>query len=116
MHQHHRIDYIEFPVSDLAAAKRFYGAAFGWEFTDYGDTYVGISGGPGAPEAGGFALTDHVTSGGPLVILFSDDLDASVSAVEAAGGEIVAGPYDFPGGRRFEFDDPDGHRLAVWAE
>ncbi len=115
MHQHHRIDYIEFPVSDLAATRRFYGEAFGWEFIDHGPTYVGISGGSNAPEAGGFALADEVTPGGLLVILFSDDLDASVEAVRGAGGVIVAGPYEFPGGRRFEFTDPDGHRLAVWS-
>lgn len=116
MHEHHRIDYIEFPVSDLAVAKRFYGAAFGWEFTDYGDTYVGISHGSGGAEMGGFRLDDEVTAGGVLVIVFSNDLDASLRAVSSAGGEIVAGPYEFPGGRRFEFADSDGHRLAVWAE
>ena len=31
-----RIDYLEFPVRDVPAAKRFYGAVFGWRFTDYG--------------------------------------------------------------------------------
>ena len=36
MHHHHAIDYVEFTVRDLAVAKRFYSAAFGWEFNDYG--------------------------------------------------------------------------------
>ena len=49
------------------------------------------------------------------MLLFSDDLDATVSAVESAGGTITASPYDFPGGRRFEFADPDGNVLGVWA-
>ena len=31
-----RIDYIEFPVTDVARAKQFYGAVFGWTFEDYG--------------------------------------------------------------------------------
>ena len=35
-HHHHTIDYIEFTVLDMAEAKRFYGEAFGWSFTDYG--------------------------------------------------------------------------------
>nr|WP_276543464.1 VOC family protein [Nesterenkonia massiliensis] len=55
-------------------------------------------------------------SEGPLVLLFSEDLDATVDAVRAAGGSITAGPYDFPGGRRFEFTDPSGNRLGVYAE
>ena len=50
------------------------------------------------------------------MLLFSDDLDATLAAVAAAGGEIVNGPYDFPGGRRFHFVDPSGNELGVWAE
>ena len=34
-----RIDYVEFNVADIAAAKAFYGSAFGWRFTDYGPNY-----------------------------------------------------------------------------
>ncbi len=48
------------------------------------------------------------------MILYSDDLDASVAAVEAAGGTITEGPYEFPGGRRFLFTDNSGNQLAVW--
>ena len=54
--------------------------------------------------------------GGPLVLLYSADLDATVAAVEAAGGEVVEPPYAFPGGRRFHFRDPAGNELGVWAE
>ncbi len=32
---HHAIDHVEIAVDDVGAAKAFYGAAFGWEFTDY---------------------------------------------------------------------------------
>src|SRR5689334_9032485 len=31
-HVHHAIDYIELIVTDVAEAKRFHGAAFGWTF------------------------------------------------------------------------------------
>ncbi len=31
-----RIDNIEFNVSNIHRSKVFYGAAFGWTFTDYG--------------------------------------------------------------------------------
>jgi len=43
-HSHHAIDYVELTVSDLDAAKRFYGAAFGWALTDFGPEYAGIAG------------------------------------------------------------------------
>lgn len=113
MHSHHVIDYIEFTVRNLAAAKRFYTAAFGWQFTDYGPAYAGIRGVDS--EVGGLAQTDEVRTTGPLVILYSDDLDGSVQAVKAAGGKIVKEPYAFPGGRRFHFTDPSGNELAVWS-
>jgi hypothetical protein len=57
-----------------------------------------------------------VRAGGPLVLLFSADLEESARAVGGAGGRVVEGPYDFPGGRRFHFTDPSGNELGVWAE
>jgi predicted enzyme related to lactoylglutathione lyase len=111
---HHAIDYVEITVTEVAASKAFYAAAFGWTFTDYGPDYAGIQG--VGREQGG--LTKGVPSGrgGPLVILFSADLDATLRAVRAAGGHISTEPFSFPGGRRFHFTDLSGNELAVWAQ
>ena len=113
-HVHHGIDYIEFSVTDMAKAKQFYGTAFGWQFTDYGPEYCGIQRGDG--EAGGFALAEQVTGGGPLVILYSRDLEDTLARVRDAGGRISEEIFAFPGGRRFHFADPSGNELAVWSE
>jgi len=115
-HRHHAIDYIELTVTDLNLAKRFYSEAFGWEFNDYGPEYAGIKDPDAGAEVGGLRADADVRAGGPLVLLFSTDLDQSVAAVTAAGGEVVNGPYEFPGGRRFHFHDPSGNELGVWAE
>ena len=114
----HTLDYVELSVTDMQAARDFYGAAFGWTFTSYGDGYSGIrtSAESDGDEAGGLSLAEQVIRGGPLVLLYSDDLDATLAAVESAGGEIVNGPYAFPGGRRFHFVDPSGNELGVWAD
>lgn len=111
---HHTIDYIEIAVTDMEAAKDFYVDAFGWSFTDYGSDYAGIQGGDG--EVGGLRLDSEVRAGGPLVILYSTDLEGSVEAVTAAGGTILKPIYSFPGGRRFHFADPAGNVLAVWSD
>lgn len=111
---HHGIDYIEFTVTDMAAAKQFYVAAFDWEFNDYGPGYAGIR--KGDSEAGGLRLDSSVSTGGPLVILYSSDLEATLLRVREAGGRIVKEPFAFPGGRRFHFADPSGNELAVWSE
>ena len=107
-----RIDYVEFVVRDIARAKAFYGAAFGWEFTDYGPDYAGFNDGR---LDGGFTAGDP-TPGGPLVITYAVDLADAQRRVEAAGGTIVKPAFAFPGGRRFHFSDPDGYELAVWSE
>lgn len=112
---HHAISYVEINVSDLAGAKTFYTEAFGWQFNDYGPTYAGIRAVGGEGEIGGLNGERAPARGGPLVLLFSDDLDASVTAVEAAGGQVAEGPYDYPGGRRFHFTDPSGNELGVYA-
>ena len=114
MHVHHAIDYIEFRATDVSEAKRFYAAAFGWKFTDYGPDYAGIQG--DGREMGGIERSDDVQPGGPLVVLYSTDLEATLEAVTRAGGRIAKEIFTFPGGRRFHFCDPSGNELAVWSE
>jgi len=107
------INYIEFNVSDISRSKSFYGEAFGWTFTDYGPSYCEFSDGH---MKGGFDSSEPATKGGPLVILYARDLADVQRRIEAAGGEIVKPIFEFPGGRRFHFTDPDGYELAVWTE
>lgn len=108
-----QIDYVEFNVGDVARSKEFYGKAFGWSFTDYGPDYCEFADGR---LTGGFTTTAPVRSpGGPLVILYADDLQEALENVKKAGGRIAKPPYDFPGGSRFHFADPDGYELAVWS-
>ncbi|WP_066270972.1 VOC family protein [Hydrogenophaga palleronii] len=107
-----QIDNIEFNVSDIARSKAFYGAAFGWTFVDYGPTYTEFRDGR---LSGGFTTGEAVRPGGPLVILYADDLAAAQQRLEDAGATISRAVFEFPGGRRFHFIDPDGYELAVWS-
>lgn len=107
------IDYIELSVADIARAKAFYGAAFGWTFTDYGPEYCEFSDGA---MKGGFSAGTSAAPGGPLVVLYGADLDDLQRRIARAGGKIVKAVFAFPGGRRFHFTDPDGYELAVWTE
>jgi uncharacterized protein len=79
----------------------------------YGPDYAGIQG--PTKEVGGLRRDSDVRAGGPLVIVYSEDLERSVEAVTAAGGTIVTPIHAFPGGRRFHFGDPAGNELAVSA-
>ena len=108
-----RVDYIEFPATNIAKTKAFYAGVFGWKFTDYGPDYTSFEDGR---LAGGFFRKDAVTAGGPLVVIYSGDLAGMQTKVQAAGGAIVKEIFSFPGGRRFHFTDPCGNELAVWSD
>lgn len=108
--QHEQVQYIEFLSGDIARARHFYTQCFGWKFTDYGPGYTAFE---GTYVDGGFTQGEPV-KGSILVILYSDDIEATKNKVIAAGGIIVKDIFSFPGGRRFQFTDPDGYELAVW--
>jgi predicted enzyme related to lactoylglutathione lyase len=114
--RHHTFDYVELAAPDIPVAKQFYADAFGWSFTDYGPEYSGIHRASGDGEMGGLNPARPAGPGLPLVILYSDDFDATYAAVQAAGGTIDEEPFEFPGGRRFHFSDPAGNALAVWTQ
>jgi predicted enzyme related to lactoylglutathione lyase len=110
----YRMDYIEFPATDILATKKFYGDVFGWKFEDYGPDYISFHDGR---IAGGFTNAAKVAYGsGVLVVLYAADLEGTETNVKAAGGKIVKPIFSFPGGRRFHFIDPNGNELAVWSE
>jgi len=108
-----RIDYIEFVVRNMERAKKFYGAVFGWTFTDYGPDYCSFNDGR---LDGGLTTQGELTGGGPLVVFFADKLEDVENSVVKNGGRVTKEIFSFPGGRRFHFTDPSGNELAVWSD
>ncbi|HET7026100.1 MAG TPA: VOC family protein [Candidatus Limnocylindrales bacterium] len=112
----HVIDYVELAVDDLGQAKAFYAAALGWTFNDYGSDYAGIQdpGNPGQEFGGLNPITPSSRGDGVLALARTDDAEASLASVVAAGGRIVVELHEYPGGRRFTFADPWGNVLGVY--
>jgi predicted enzyme related to lactoylglutathione lyase len=112
----HVIDYIEIAVDDVAQAKDFYATALGWTFTDYGPDYAGLQN-PTQPgeEFGGLSKHTPTSRGDGVVALCrTDDADAALASVLAAGGRVQTELHEYPGGRRFTFADPWGNVLGVY--
>ena len=107
------INYVEFKANDLEKIKKFYSECFGWAFTDYGPDYVSFS---RSGLAGGFEKTDEEIVNGVLIVLYHQDLDAIKAKIIELGGKISKDIFEFPGGHRFHFIDPEGHELAVWSD
>ena len=116
MKNHNKINYIEIPSKNIEVSKKFFTEVFGWKFVDYGPDYCSF-GNEGID--GGFYRADLTVStdtGSALVVLYSSELEATQSKIEESGGKIKRPIFDFPGGRRFHFTDPNGNEYAVWSE
>lgn len=108
-----RVDYVEFPTTDIAATRKFYSGVFGWKFEDYGPGYTAFQDGR---LSGGFFRAEKAAPAGALVVIYATDLEAVEKKIQAAGGRIVKATFSFPGGRRLHFADPAGNELAVWSD
>ncbi len=116
MSNHEKIDYVEFPASNLEETKTFFTKVFGWDFEDFGPDYSAFS---NQGLDGGFFRSEQratTDSGSALIVFFSSHLEETLKKVENAGGVVIKPIFSFPGGRRFHFSDPSGNEYAVWAE
>ncbi len=116
MNNHNKINYIEIPSKNISISKKFFSEVFGWAFVDYGPEYCSFS---NEGIDGGFykaELSISMESGSALIVLYSNDLEATLSKIETSGGTIKKPIFPFPGGRRFHFTDPNGNEYAVWSE
>ena len=105
-----RINYVELPAANIAAAKSFYSGVFGWALTDFSPTYAATM--TGDVDLGLQGDRTEATKA-PLPVIDVEDLEAALAAVTKAGGRIVKPIFSFPGGRRFQFLDPNGNEMAV---
>lgn len=116
MSKHEKINYVEFPAKDIEATKIFFTEVFGWSFVDYGPEYTSFS---NEGIDGGFYqsdLTSSTANGSALIVFYSEDLEHTRSKIDSEGGVILKPIFQFPGGRRFHFSDPNGNEFAVWSD
>ena len=110
--------WVDLGVPDVERASVFYTAVFGWTIPEP------------SPERGGYtvaSLKGHNVAGlGPrqggsdapptwLTYLASDDVDATVARITAAGGRVVADPMDvMDAGRMAIVTDSGGGLFGLW--
>jgi predicted enzyme related to lactoylglutathione lyase len=110
--------WVDLGTPDPAAAKTFYESLFGWELLDMG------------PDAGGYMIATkdgkQVAGLGPqqgppgappwwTTYIYIEDADATAKAIEAAGGNVMAPPFDvMEAGRMAVFTDAEGAVCAIF--
>lgn len=116
MNEHEKLNYVEFPASNLTETKVFFISTFGWSFEDFGSEYTAFS---GEGLDGGFFKSEQSSStnnGAALLAFYSTDLESTLAKIESSGGEIIKPIFSFPGGHRFHFTEPSGNEFAVWSD
>lgn len=112
---HGDITHIDIPVSDMQAAKAFYGGLFGWKidtmpgFEDYPMWQApnGISGGGLAPRSEGFTQ--------PRSYVEVDSIDETLRTAVELGGTVTMekAPID-ENSSWAVFTDPDGNTVGLY--
>lgn len=110
--------WVDLSSSDPAASREFYGQLFGWDIQVTPD-----------PQYGGYAMAKvnggDVAGIGPKqapeapdawnVYIGTEDASATANKVQAAGGSVVAPPFDVGDqGRMAVFRDPSGAYISGW--
>lgn len=109
----------ELESRDPDAAKKFYGAVFGWEFEEGEDmeemTYY-VAKVEGEQVAGMADVKGKMPDEVPahwMAYFGSVDTDEAVDKIKELGGEVFVGPIDIPAGRFAMVADPWGAGFAV---
>ena len=111
--------WIDLSTSDIEAAKTFYGSLFGWELQVGGED----TGGYVTAEIGGKAVAGLMgqmpgSARQPPVwttYFATDDADATLAKITAAGGSVIVQPMDVLDiGRMAIAVDPTGGAFGLW--
>jgi predicted enzyme related to lactoylglutathione lyase len=106
----------EAAVDDPEAARTFYGAVFGFRFTEIegADRYTTFATDGGSLGGLGGAQPGH--SKGWVTCFSVASADDAVAAMEAGGGKVTMAAQDTPFGRFAVLEDPWGAALSVMQE
>lgn len=105
--------HIEWFVTDLAKARKFYEGLFEWKFQEFGSEMIVF--GTGDQHLGGLSKKDAVQPGdSPSVWLEVDDLLAYCAKAPGLGGSVIREKTDLPGvGYTAQLADPDGNHVGL---
>lgn len=105
-------------ATDLDAARRFYGATFGWGFSPWGPPgFFHVVNGDDRVQ-GALQQRRSLVPDGPMLGLEGtfgvDDLPAVLRAARAAGGRVLSEPFTIAGvGHLAWLADPDGNAVGA---
>ena len=110
-------NWVDLNTPDIKAAIAFYEALLDWTIeeskTPRGDYYIGYVDGQ---QVAGMMKGEQTEGMPPMWTVFFnvDDIEATVSAIESAGGSILSKPFDIPDARIAVATDSVGAMFAIF--
>jgi predicted enzyme related to lactoylglutathione lyase len=99
---------------DAEATQSFYAKIFDWPMEKVMDSYAMVKPGGEVGINGGVGSTMSGAPGHSTFYVEVDDLQATLDAIEAAGGSTVQPPMDVPNGPSIAlFKDPGGNLVGL---
>jgi predicted enzyme related to lactoylglutathione lyase len=114
--EHGRVCYLELPARDVARSAAFYAAVFGWRSRTRSDGATAFADSAGVVSGAWVTNRPAMVEAGVLVYVMVDDVNATVAAIEAAGGQIVQPVGAEAPELTARFRDPAGNLLGIYQE
>lgn len=115
----HNICHVEIPAPDMAEAKRFYEAVFGWKVELWGDGRYALFTTGEDGVGGGLDGTEKASDGGCVLTIECEDIPAMLEKIAANGGKQLTEKTaiaDGAMGYHCYFSDSLGNKLGLWAK
>jgi uncharacterized protein len=110
--------WVDLATSDAAAAREFYSKVFGWKIDVNPDPQYGGYGMANVGDKRVAGIAPKMSPDAPTawsIYIGTDDADDLAKKVQAAGGKVIAPPFDVGDqGRMAVFQDPTGAVISAW--
>ncbi len=112
-----RVTHFEIPCDDPQKTMRFFEKVFNWSFDQFGDQdyWFAKTGDDNTPGINGAIMKKRDPNQPITNSIQVENIDHTMTEIEAAGGKIVVPKMPVPGmGWLSFFKDPDGNIHGVW--
>jgi len=111
-----KICYVELPADDVRQSAEFYTRVFGWAVRTRGDGSIAFDDGVG--QVSGTWVMGRPASATPGLLLYVmvDDIEATIGAVRAAGGDVVQPVGADAPEITARFRDPAGNVIGLYQQ
>jgi uncharacterized protein len=110
--------WVDLATSDAPAAREFYSKVFGWKIDVNPDPQYGGYGMANVGDKRVAGIAPKMSPDAPTawsIYIGTDDADDLAKKVQAAGGKVIAPPFDVGDqGRMAVFQDPTGAVISAW--